>query len=130
MKVSRHDALFEWRSAGALREVDDRPDPRLLGGLGEVDDGTQEAWGDRPDEVSRVDALHGGADGIDLLQVADDDPRRPASPAPRIGRPACEPSPGRRGRVRWTTSQRQRPVSPVAPAIKTLRDIVGILLRP
>ena len=71
MKLSRQELLVESRFADRCDRLIDGLDPRLLGGLGEVHGGMDEAGLDRPDEIGRGDAVHRRAHGVDLQQVAD-----------------------------------------------------------
>ena len=64
----------EWDGSaigGWLREIDDRRCGGLFCGLREVDGRFDQSRLDRVYEVSRIGALHGLIDGIDLMKVAD-----------------------------------------------------------
>jgi hypothetical protein len=55
-----------------LRHVDDRFDPGFFGGLGERGGRLEQSGADRVHEVGGARALGGCADGVDVVQVADD----------------------------------------------------------
>lgn len=57
----------------ALRQVDDGLGACFLRGLREVHGRMNEAGLDGPDEVGRIDAFHGGADGVDLEEITEHD---------------------------------------------------------
>lgn len=65
----------------ALGQIDDDGDAGLLGRLSKVHGGRDQAFLDRPDEVSGFDPFHRRTDGIDVLEIAGDkfraeDPQR------------------------------------------------------
>ena len=70
MKLSRQELLVGEAIGRALRQVDDGGDARFLRGLGEIDGRMDQAGRDRPDKIGRIGAFHGGADGVDLQEIA------------------------------------------------------------
>ena len=56
----------------ALRQIDDGGDAGLLGRLCKIHGSRDQAFLDRPDEVSGFDTFHCRADAIDFLEIAGD----------------------------------------------------------